>query len=635
MQSSLQTTLPGHVSRACRSFSNRTRWSSSVIVAAAFAITSCAPQTPAPQTHANFPDFLGDPIEPVNRGVWAFNRGVLQGVIHPTSKVYRKVVPEPARTSVNHFGRNICYPGRVINEMLQGRWKDAGDESLRFLANTTVGVAGCFDPATRWNIPKPNADFGQTFRSWGWEPKSFVMLPILGPSDESSALGAVFDEFAEPWNYSSPLRAASYGVTYNRISEFAGDAVRKIQAEADPYYVLRLAWSQFVHPPTARTFSQGPVDLPTLQTLGVATMTLNDPEFATKSRLLKAAIPATGKSLPFNLWLQHTPGPLVYVAPGIGSHRLSSSTLAMAEGLYERGFSVLVTSSVFHREFMESASTAAVPGHPPTDTGDLLHALTAIDHTLQQRFPGQFTSRALVGCSMGAYQALLLAATETKREPASLKFDRYIAINPPVDLHHGVRTIDAMFHAPQSWPEADRHDRINLTVQKAAALALMPAKAGSIPPFDGTESKYLIGLTFRYVLRDAIFTSQSRQNLGVLKSSLSRWRREPAYEEILGFSFADYIDRFLMPAYRAKGAAMSDFKRFGSLKNLSPALCGSSKIRLITNRNDFLLAPGDLRWLETTLGGSRCKVFPSGGHLGNLSTKEVRDATASFLKDLK
>ncbi|MFN7342720.1 MAG: MlaA family lipoprotein, partial [bacterium] len=69
-----------------------------------------------------FPDVLNDAGEPVNRGIWVVNEGLLVGVIHPTAKVYRTVVPSRARESIRDFGRNVTYPGRVVNHMLQGRW---------------------------------------------------------------------------------------------------------------------------------------------------------------------------------------------------------------------------------------------------------------------------------------------------------------------------------------------------------------------------------------------------------------------------------------------------------------------------------------------------------------------------------
>jgi ABC-type transporter lipoprotein component MlaA len=193
-----------------------------------------ASPTPAARK-ALVPSELDDPLEPANRLIWAANRGLLEGVVRPTGQIYRFVVPKPARTAVSNFSRNLMYPGRVANQLLQGRWDDAGDESLRFLTNTTVGLGGLFDPASRWDIPKPEADFAGTFMHWGWQPDSYLMLPVFGPSTEVHALGLAADEFTEPWNYDATLRRISYLSTYNRLAGSAEETTRFIRSEADPY----------------------------------------------------------------------------------------------------------------------------------------------------------------------------------------------------------------------------------------------------------------------------------------------------------------------------------------------------------------------------------------------------------------
>ena len=161
------------------------------------------------------PKSVPDPLEPFNRVMWGFNKAVMTGVIKPTSRVYRFVVVKPVRTGIGNFGRNLTYPGRLINNLLQGKWSGARDESYRFACNTTVGVAGFFDPATKWKIPKSDADFGQTFGQWGWKPQCFIMLPIYGPSNERDTLGLAADTAANPLLYIAPYNfKANNPLTY-------------------------------------------------------------------------------------------------------------------------------------------------------------------------------------------------------------------------------------------------------------------------------------------------------------------------------------------------------------------------------------------------------------------------------------
>ena len=141
----------------------------------------------------NFPEVISDPYEPVNRAIGYMNGGIMLGVVQPTSYAYRKVIPRPVRSSLSRFRENITYPTRLVNHVLQGRWNSTGRDTLRFVTNSTIGLGGFFDPATRWNMPRSHATFGQTFTQRGWSPSRYMMLPIFGPSDEMHVTGLLAD----------------------------------------------------------------------------------------------------------------------------------------------------------------------------------------------------------------------------------------------------------------------------------------------------------------------------------------------------------------------------------------------------------------------------------------------------------
>ena len=578
---------------------------------------------------------MADPYEPLNRRMWELNKGLLVGVIQPTGRVYRAVVPAPVRGSINDFTRNITYPGRVLNHALQGRWSDAGTETQRFICNTTVGVAGFFDPASKWNIPKSEADFSQTFGTWGWKPQSYVMLPFFGPSDDRHALGFVADEVVRPWNYGYPYAFASYGTTYNKMVDQSEEARRLSQSESDSYALIKYAWSYGTKDEKPDWRVDGPIDPSTMQTLGSVRITHQDPEFLSGAKQIGVRIPTTGRKLTFNYWLQPGPAPLVYVSPGLSSHRLSLTTLSLAEHLHRNGFSVVTTTSVFHPEFMENASTAALPIYPPVDSRDLLVALTEMDRTMVAKYPGKFTKRALVGCSMGGFLTLRLAVNENHAQPDLLRFDRYVAIDAPVDLIHGGRCVDAFQDAPMDWPVSRRQARVNNTLHKATLSGALTAEADTILPFGAIESKYLIGLTFRITLRDIIFSSQRRHNLGLLQTPLTPWRREAAYQEIMDYSYRDYFLKFAVPHYAKLGVSLHDLRREANLRTHEGKLRAQSKIRILVNGNDFLLPQNDLSWLKSTFSPSQLTVFPDGGHLGNLADPPVQKAVLESLRGLK
>jgi ABC-type transporter lipoprotein component MlaA len=595
------------------------------------------------------PKSVPDPLEPLNRAMWAFNRGLLTDVIKPTSKVYRFVVVKPVRTGIGNFGKNLTYPGRLINNLLQGKWSGARDETYRFLGNSTVGIAGFFDVAKKWNIQKSDADFGQTFGQWGWKPNFFLMLPFLGPSNDRDTVGWAADTAANPLLYISPYKFDgndpltylgpytyfTYVVMYNDLSDTVRESVRFSQAEPDPYSEIQYAWT-FARANRVADFKvTGKQDAAAHETLESVFFTYQDPAFPERGFTRSVLIPATGRKLPFTFWLQPGKAPVVYIIPGLGSHRLAETALALAELVYKNGFSAVCVSSPFHPEFMEHASTAALPAYLPVDGHDLHVALTEIDRHLQALYPGRLGDRALLGYSMGALESLYVAATATTNPLPLLKFDRYVAIDTPVRMLHGVAKLDEFYRAPLDWPAVERTNDIENTFLKVAALSKTTLTPQTSLPFNAIESRFLIGLTFRLVLRDIVYSSQRRHNQGILQHPVWSLRRNPVYQEILRYSYQDYFAKFVIPYYQTRGLSSDTLGKDGDLRTYDAGLRANPAIRVLVNQNDFLLDDSDLAWLSTMFIPDNLTVFEEGGHLGNLDSPAVQKAIVGALEGLK
>lgn len=598
------------------------------------------------------PQSVPDPIEPFNRLMWSFNRGLMTGLVKPTARVYRFFVIKPVRTAIGHFGKNITYPGRLINNLLQGKWGGASDETRRFFANTVVGMGGVMDVATRWKIPASDADFGQTFGQWGWNPGCYLMLPILGPSNERDLVGLAVDSAANPLTYlsfypfnphnpltyMSPYTYLTHGVLYNGLSDTVDDTVRFIDSEKDAYANIQYAWTFARENRVADFKVKGEQDPASLETLQSVFFTFKDREFPNRGKTRSALIPATGKKLKVTFWLQPQKSAMVYIVPGLGSHRLAEASLALAELVYKQGYSVACLSSPYNHEFMEHASTAAMPAYTPVDARDLHGALTEIDHLLEALHPGLIGSRVLMGYSMGAFQSLFVAGTESTNQPPLLAFDRYIAINPPVRLLHGVSKLDEFYEAPLAWPAGERTAHIENAFLKVAALSKSSLAPQTTLPFDAVESKFLIGLAFRLILRDILLSSQQRDNQGILGQPITPFRRASLHKEILKFSYKDYFEKFAAPYYSKRGIDLTSaevMRKANDLRTYGAALQGNQRIRLILNRNDFLLADEDLKWLEKTFKPEQLAVFDQGGHLGSLAHPAVQKAIAAALEGLE
>ena len=637
------------------------------------------------------PKSVPDPIEPFNRAMWGFNKGFMTGVIKPTSRVYRFVVVKPVRTGIGNFGKNLTYPGRLINNLLQGKWTGARDESYRFLCNTTVGVVGFWDVATKWKIPKSDADFGQTFGQWGWQPGCFIMLPFLGPSNERDLLGFAADTAANPLIYIAPYdfdandpltwlgpyTYFTYAVMYNDLSDSVGEYVRFSQAEMDPYSQIQYAWTFARENRVADFQVKGEQDEASLETLESVFFTYKDPEFPNRGKTRSVLIPATGKKLKYTFWLQARKAPVVYIVPGLASHRLAQGSLALAELVYKNGFSAVCVSSAFNYEFMEQASTAAMPAYLPVDGHDVHVALTEIDQHLNKLYPDRWGDKALMGYSMGALHSLFIAATEgtnvsplggasvpasrlarrarapsrqvSHLAPPLIKFERYVAINTPVRMVQGMSKLDEFYQAPLEWPVTNRTENLENTFLKVAALSKSTLTPQTSLPFNAIESKFLIGLTFRLMLRDIIYSSQRRNNQGVLQQPIRKYRRDPVYQEILQYSYRDYFEKFAIPYYQTRelttptqavpeaspGPTAEALEKAGDIRTYDAGLRANPNIRVIVNENDFLLADEDLAWLRGTFTPEQLTVFTKGGHLGNLFNPTVQKTILGALAGLQ
>jgi len=136
-----------------------------------------------------------DPWEGFNRGVFAFNDTLDKYFLKPVATGYDRFTPQVVQTGIGNFFSNLGEVSTIVNDLLQGKFKQAGLDSTRFLVNTTVGVVGLIDVGSRIGLEQHDEDFGQTFGYWGMGPGPYLMLPLLGPSTVRDAFGRVPDYY--------------------------------------------------------------------------------------------------------------------------------------------------------------------------------------------------------------------------------------------------------------------------------------------------------------------------------------------------------------------------------------------------------------------------------------------------------
>jgi phospholipid-binding lipoprotein MlaA len=208
------------------------------IVTASIALLAGCASTGAPPA---------DPLEGLNRGTYAFNDAVDRAVLKPVAKGYQAVTPVFVRSGVSNAFGNLGDVSVSLNNLLQGKPRDALTDAGRFLVNSTLGVLGLFDVATQMGLEKHEEDFGQTLGKWGVGAGPFLVVPFMGPSTVRDSAGRFADSYAG-WARQVdhvPTRNATYGLEVLNIRANllgAGDALD--QAALDKYQFLRDAYLQ-------------------------------------------------------------------------------------------------------------------------------------------------------------------------------------------------------------------------------------------------------------------------------------------------------------------------------------------------------------------------------------------------------
>jgi phospholipid-binding lipoprotein MlaA len=215
------------------------------ILVITFMLAGCSVQTPAQRSDSQILPSVGsnsatqsapdlsmsddtadgmdyDPWEPVNERTFYFNYNVLDRYgLKPAATVWDKILPEPVTLGLANAFINLDMPKRFINNVLQGRLEGANRELFRFLINSTVGVAGLFDVATRLGLQKSYADTGQTLGTYGISPGPYLVVPFLPPLTVRDGIGYAADTFLDPLSYFIPFFANFGRAAARRINERA------------------------------------------------------------------------------------------------------------------------------------------------------------------------------------------------------------------------------------------------------------------------------------------------------------------------------------------------------------------------------------------------------------------------------
>ena len=187
-----------------------------------------------------------DPWEKFNRQVHRFNNAVDRTVARPLARAYVAAVPRPVRLGVGNFFDNLRQPLTMVNQLLQGRPRDATQTFGRFVVNSTLGIGGIFDPASDLKMKRRSEDFGQTLGTWGWRRSRYIELPFFGPRTVRDVLGMAGDMPLSPVRQIEDDKTRIFLQGLNLVDTRAQllslDSLR--EGAVDDYALVRDSWLQ-------------------------------------------------------------------------------------------------------------------------------------------------------------------------------------------------------------------------------------------------------------------------------------------------------------------------------------------------------------------------------------------------------
>jgi hypothetical protein len=337
----------------------------------------------------------------------------------------------------------------------------------------------------------------------------------------------------------------------------------------------------------------------------------------------------------YTLSYQKQAAPLIFVIAGTGSSFYSSSMIFLQKIFYQAGFHVICLSSPTQMNFVTTASATCVPGNILEDTRDLYRVMTLAWEQVKSRI--KVTEFYLTGYSLGASQSAFVSKLDEDRRV--FNFKKVLLINPSVSLYTSAKILDAMLLEVLPHQDPEEYDRWFDDIM--GGFGRIYRHLGE-PPLDQDflydVYRYLlkrmqppkrenmagmIGTVFRLASSNMIFTADVMANYGMI---VPKNRELGSAESLTDYfnvtsrmSFIDYFNEFLLPYYQAKtpGLTKEALIEGTSLRSIASYLRNSPKIALLGNEDDLILAPEDLAFLKDVFG-SRARIFPCGGHLGNL-----------------
>ncbi len=348
------------------------------------------------------------------------------------------------------------------------------------------------------------------------------------------------------------------------------------------------------------------------------------------------------ETLRYSVVRQKGPAPLIFIIAGTGATHQSQYNMVLMRAFYQAGFHVVGLTSPTHPNFIVTASSSGVPGHLQRDAQDLYLVMQRIWDRLKTQL--EVHTFHLSGYSLGGTQAAFVAQLDYKQHV--FNFSKVLIINPALTLYSSISKLDRMmenipggldnFHVffdevirrlTDAYQRSDRvdfdEDLIYRVFQKE-------------PPSDEALAA-LVGITFRIASTDMIATSDILTNFGFIKPAnveLTSTDSRQTYLRVgLRVGFTDYFHEYFYPYYQSLTPSLTreSLSALLSLRHIKSYLRAASHIGVVHNQDDIILVSGEIDFF-TTVFGNRAKIYPTGGHLGNLQHRDTLSHIVEFFQ---
>jgi pimeloyl-ACP methyl ester carboxylesterase len=339
---------------------------------------------------------------------------------------------------------------------------------------------------------------------------------------------------------------------------------------------------------------------------------------------------------------QKQKAPLVFLIAGAGASDRAPKLLTMMKALYQAGFHVITLPSPTNSNFIISASQSRVPGDLTEDAADLYRAMETAWNEVKGDI--EVSDFLLCGYSLGATQAAFVAKLDEERR--IFNFRKVLMIDPTVSLYGSVTRIEDMLKEIPGGPNKQgiffnrMLSRFSEYYSYGNFVAINDEFLYAIYVdrlYSKEETAGLIGLTFRINLAGMIFTSDVMTNSGyVVPKNRVLSPTDSLFDYFLvssHLSFFDYFNEYFYPycLTRHPGLTKQALIESLSLRSIEGYLKSTAKFGVMANENDFIITKSELDYLREIFG-ERAKIYPRGGHLGNIEYKENLAYMTAFFK---